>query len=224
MNRSLPQIIEAFTDAKLCLADWQRAAGIHFGDIRPLLEKEIGELSKSYPTDVHPIRYTIGIRDDRPMGFVSDEYGVMGIEDRWLDEDDIQIWSLDPDKVAAYLGPLNAPQIADKPVVKVYNDFEIIVLPNGRSVEFGRKYKRRAFLRAVVQYCRDHSTDLIPAQTVINDYNATLPKGEDSPKAIRTSDVVYELFKGQSDVFKDLFEIRDVSAAIFRLKVTFEAA
>lgn len=154
MKRSLPQIIEAFTDAKLCLADWQCAAGIHFGDIRPLLEKEIGELSKSYPTDIHPIRYTIGIRDDRPMGFVSDEYGVMGIEDRWLDEDDIQIWSLDPDKVAAYLGPLNAPQIADKPVVKVYNDFEF-------SVNFPLIFRSRfragffVFAHAVLEMQRD---------------------------------------------------------------------
>lgn len=42
-------------------------------------------------------------------------------------------------------------------------------------------------------------------------------------QALRTTDVVYDLFKDQSDIFKELFEIRSLSGGLFRLKVTFEA-
>ena len=224
MPYTLSRLLEVLGRARMCLADWQLKCGEHFSVVQPLLVKSIGEISDSYPAAESPaVRYTIDPRGDRFAGFVVGVNEFLGYEDRWFDVEDLQIWVLDPEKVAAFLGPMNAPQIADKPVVKVINDFASITLPDGRSCSFGRKYKRRAFLRAVAKYCRDNDTDIVPAETVISDLNAALPDGDDSPKAIRNSDVVYGLFKGQSDVFKELFEIRDLSAGIFRLKVTFEA-
>jgi hypothetical protein len=222
-QRNAPELLEFFAYSKLCMADWRYVFHIHFDELRPLLKKEIGQVSPGYPTEHREIRYTVIARDDRFMGFIRDELVSDWYEDRWFDVEEIQLWSIDPDKVAVYLGPMHAAPETDKPVVKVLDDFHSITLPNGRSVVFGRKYKRRAFLRAVVKYCREHQTDLVPAQTVMADHNASLPGGPDSAKALRTTDVVYELFKGQSDVFKALFEIRDLSAAIFRLKVAFEA-
>lgn len=223
MRYELPRLLELLARARFCLADWEDKCGEHFDAIRPLLVKSIGELSGTYPTECRAIRYTVDPRGDRFLGFVVGEHELLGYEDRWLDVEDLQIWVLDPDKVAAFLGPMNAPHVADKPVVKVSNDYQSITFPSGRCVVFGRKYKRRAFLREVAEYCRTNATDIVPAETIITDFNAKLKDGADSPKAIRTSDVVYGLFKDQSDVFKELFEIRDPSAAIFRLKVSFEA-
>jgi len=222
MRFTLPRFLEIMTPARLCMADWRNKSGDYFETVRPMLVKAVGEISGSYPAeDCHEIRYSIDPHDHRYAGTVIGEHELL-YEHRWFTAEDLQIWVLDPAKVAAFLGPASAPHVADKPIVKVVRDFDVIILPGGRSISFGRKYKRRAFLREVAKYCREHDTDLIHAQTIIADYNASLKEGDDSPKAIRTSDVVYDLFKGQSNVFKELFNIRDLSAGLFQLKVVFD--
>lgn len=223
MPHELPRLLERCARTRLCLADWRTLFGEHYDLLRPLLTEVIGKLTTTYPTEISGIRFDLDIRKGRYMGYVPPDYEITGVDSRWFEVEDLQLWALDPDKVAAFLGPANASHVADKPIVKVVRDFDVIIMPDGRSISFGRKYKRRAFLREVVKYCRDNDTDLIHAQRVIADYNASLKEGDDSPKAIRTSDVVYDLFKGQSDVFKELFDIRDLSAGLFQLKVAFEA-
>jgi hypothetical protein len=222
MSLNPPELLERYKTSKLCMADWKHVLAAHFDALSPLLMHSVGELSCSYPTDEnHDIRYSVAMRKDRYMGFVSDDFAVVGIEDRWFEVEDLQLWMFDPGKVSAFLGPVHAPPVANKPIAKVYNDFHSITLPSGKSVVFGRKKKRRIFLRLVAKHVRENHTDHVSAYELIMDHNATLPKGEASPNYIHTNDVVYDLFKDQSDEFKQLFEILDLTAGSFRLKVAF---
>lgn len=221
MPYSLPKLLELMAPARYCLADWEQKCAEHYAAIRPLLIPSVGELAWSYPTDWPPIRYTIDPRGDRYAGFVTDDNEVTAFEDRWFDVEDLQIWHLDPNKVAAFLGPMNAPHVADKPVARVSGDFAAITLPSGCYMPLALKYKRRAFLRAVAAFCRENKTDIFDAERVIEDYNNALPPTKQK-RAISTPRVMSDLFKGQKDEFTELFETRDQTAGIFRLKVRFE--
>lgn len=221
MRFTLPRFLEIMAPARLCMADWRNKSGEYFETIRPMLVKAVGEISGSYPAeDCHDIRYSIDPHDHRYAGTVIGEHELL-YEHRWFTAEDLQVWVLDPGKVAAFLGPVHAPHVADKPVATVTGDFAGITLPSGRYMALEKKYKRRAFLRAVASYCRNNSTDVFEAEHIIEDYNNTLPPNKQK-RAISTPRAISDLFKGQKNEFLELFEARDQGAGHYRLKVRFE--
>ena len=203
-QRNAPELLEFFAHTKLCMADWRNAFHIHFDELRPLLKKEIGQVARTYPTEHREIRYAIMARDDRFMGYMHDENVVGWYKDRWFDVEELQLWSIDPDKVAVFLGPKHAPHLADKPEARVSGDFAAITLPSGRHMALARKYKRRAFLRAVAAYCRENGTDVFYAERVIEDHNASLSDRQQK-RAISATRVMADLFKGQKAECMELF-------------------
>jgi hypothetical protein len=221
MASALQELLERYATTKLCLADWERALGPHYPTLKACLIPRVGEVSTSYPATVEGLRYSVAPRGKGFMGFVREDAPLYELEDIKLHIDELQLYALCPEKTQHHLGPMAQAVASDKPVVQVTGDFAVLTLPDGQSFSLARKPKRRAFLRAVVRYCRTHETDLVPAQDVIDDYNHQLPKGQDAPQAIRSSDVQYDLFKGQIVLFRALFEVRDHNAALYRLQVTF---
>jgi hypothetical protein len=221
MASALQELLERYATTKLCLADWERALGLHYPTLKACLIPSVGEVSTSYPATMEGLRYSVAQRGKGFMGFVREDAPLYEMEDIHLHVEELQLYALCPQKTQHHLGPMAPALASEKPVVRVTGDFAVLTLPDGQSFSLARKPKRRAFLRAVVRYCRTHETDLVPAQDVIDDYNHNLPEGEDATQAIRSSDVLYDLFKGQTELFKALFEIRDRNAALYRLQVTF---
>jgi len=151
---------------------------------------------------------------------VEDEH--VDIEDIPLTLRDVQLWRFDAEKVAAYLGHEKEKEAAaQRPEARVIGSFQALILPSGRKMLLGTKFKRRAFIRAVDAWCAAKKTDTFFAQEIIEDYNAKFSKSPQDYKGIRSDRVKDDLFKGQVKEFSELFETLDLSAGHFRLKVAF---
>jgi len=107
---------------------------------------------------------------------------------------------------------------SEKPHAKVVGDFNVIVLPKGRKMVLTRKYKRRAFLRAVHTWCTKNQTDTFYWQDIVEDYNAQFKGSGQKTRQIATERIEHDLFKRQKDEFKELFQILDRSTGHLRLK------
>lgn len=186
-----------------------------------MLVKDIGRVAGTYPAN--GIRLRVVTRHDRfaaiPVG--DDD---LCADSMWLTVDDIQLWHFDPEKLAAHRAKYaqSPPLTTTKPVAKVIGGFTAIILPDHSIMTLSKKYKRRAFLRAVDEWCKANNTDTFLAQEVIESLNSSLRNTVNEHKMIQTDRVLDDLFKGQKDEFLQLFEILDLAAAHFRLKVTFQ--
>jgi len=108
-----------------------------------------------------------------------------------------------------------------RPHAKVIGDFNVIVLPKGRKMVLNRKYKRRAFLRAVHTWCTKHQTDTFYWQDILEDYNVMFKISGQRTQQIVTDRIDHDLFRGQKSDFHELFQILNRSAGHLRLKLTF---
>lgn len=220
MNEDVTELLSIYGGVSLCIADWQQALGSRFKQLKPLLVKCVGEITHSYPVPGTGIRLDVDRRGDRFLAYpVEDEH--VDIEDIPLTLRDVQLWRLDADKVAAYLGHVKEKDTASqRPEARVIGSFQAILLPSGRKMLLGRKHKRRAFLRAVNDHCRAKGADAFFAQEVIEDYNASMARARQPHKAINSDRVIDDLFKGQKAEFNELFEVLDLAAGHFRLKMS----
>lgn len=122
---------------------------------------------------------------------------------------------------ACTLGDLMADKKVDmdeKPHARVVGDFNVIVLPKGRKIVLTRKYKRRAFMRAVHTWCTKNNTDTFYWQDILEDYNAQFKDSGQKTRKIVTDRIDHDLFRRQKAEFKELFQILDRSAGQLRLK------
>jgi len=110
------------------------------------------------------------------------------------------------------------PVLAKLPQAKVVGDFNVIVLPKGRKIVLTRKYKRRAFMRAVHTWCTKNQTDTFYWQDILEDYNAQFKDSGQKTRKIVTDRIDHDLFRRQKAEFKELFQILDRSAGQLRLK------
>jgi len=110
---------------------------------------------------------------------------------------------------------------SDRPHAKVIGDFNMIMLPKGRKMVLTRKYKRRAFLRAVQTWCAKHQTDTFYWQDILEDYNVMFKISGQKTRQIITDRIDHDLFRGQKADFNELFQILNRSAGHLRLKVSF---
>ena len=110
------------------------------------------------------------------------------------------------------------PVLAKLPQAKVVGDFNVIVLPKGRKIVLTRKYKRRAFMRAVHTWCTKNNTDTFYWQDILEDYNAQFKDSGQKTRKIVTDRIDHDLFRRQKAEFKELFQIMDRSAGQLRLK------
>lgn len=221
MNEDIPELFSIYGEVRLCLVDWEYALGKHFKKLKPLLVKCVGEITHSYPAPETRIRLDVDRRDDCFLAYPTEEVD-FNVEDIVLTLKDVQLWCFDPAKVAAFQGNIVSQAAPERPVARVIGSFQAIALPSGRKMLLGTKFKRRAFLRAVDAYCTAHRTDTFFAQTIIEDYNASLDPSVRAQKAIKSDRVMDDLFKGQKAEFNELFEILDLSAGHFRLKMPFK--
>ena len=222
MSNEPSHLIDAYRASRLCLADWRAALGAHYDEFRPLLRKAVGEIAFTYPSEVPGIRYTVGTRNDRFMGFIPADYEDPGIEDCWFTVEDVQLWHFDDHLVAEYQG---APKPADrpsKPVVRVLNEFKTLVMPDGSRVSMVKRLKRRIFLRLVDEWCREHGTDQFYCEEVIEDHNKAMDAAGRPERLIRSDRLLEDLFRSQQKEFLMLFDPVDKGQGIYRLKVDFE--
>ena len=84
-----------------------------------------------------------------------------------------------------------------------------------------RKYKRRAFLRAVHTWCTKHQTDTFFWQDILEDYNAKFKDPNQRTLQITSDRIDNDLFKGQKAEFNELFQMLDRTAGHLRLKIPF---
>jgi len=104
-------------------------------------------------------------------------------------------------------------------VAKIIGDFKAILLPSGRKMMLTRKHKRRAFLRAVYQWCTKKKTDTFFWQDILEDYNETFKNPCQRTLMISSDRIDNDLFKGQKAEFEELFQILDRTAGHLRLKL-----
>lgn len=217
-------LLQSLPGRKLCLADWRYLAQPHFDEIEPLLTICIGEVTSTYPLPHIPeFRLNVDRRGDRFVAYTVGDWDQVA-DDLALTLDDVQLWHLTPDRLQQYLATANTPPVANdaRPVARVIGGFTTIILPSGRKMSLAKKHKRRAFLRAMVQWCRMNATDVFHAQDIIDDYNASLSKTDAQSKAINSDRIIDDLFKGQKAEFLELFDVLDLAASEFRIKVEFQ--
>lgn len=104
---------------------------------------------------------------------------------------------------------------------RVLGDFKAILLPSGRKMVLTRKHKRRAFLRAVYQWCTKKKTETFFWQDILEDYNETFKDPSQRTLMISSDRIDNDLFKGQKAEFDELFQILDRTAGHLRLKLHF---
>ncbi len=213
-------LLRALPASKLCLADWRYLTHAHFDDIQPLLTICTGEVTSTYPLPHIPeFRMHVDRRGDRFVAYTVGDWDQVA-DDLALTLDDVQLWRLDPERLQQYLATESTtPAAAARPVARVVGGFTTIILPSGRKMSLAKKHKRRAFLRAVVRWCGTNATDTFYAQDIIEDYNASLPAAEVESKAINSDRIIDDLFKGQKAEFLELFDVLDLAASQFRIKV-----
>lgn len=108
-----------------------------------------------------------------------------------------------------------------RPQAKVVGDFNAVILPSGRKMLLTKKHKRRAFLRAVHQWCTKHQKDSFFWQEILEDYNAQFKTPQQRCMQIMSDRIADDLFKGQKAEFDELFEMLDRTAGHMRLKLKF---
>lgn len=208
---------------KMCMADWRNITHAHFEEFEPLLTICTGEITTSYPLPHIPeFRLEVGQRGDRFIAYtVGDWDQVSG--DLFLTLDDVQLWRLDPERLETYLATSGTPpKECGTAMARIIGGYSAIILPSGRKMSLAKKHKRRAFLRAVIDWCRSNNSMTFYAQDIIEDYNNTLPLSQKKSKSINSDRIIDDLFKGQKEEFLELFEVLDLAAAQFRLKVQFK--
>jgi hypothetical protein len=107
------------------------------------------------------------------------------------------------------------------PKARVVGDFNAVILPSGRKMVLTRKHKRRAFLRAVYQWCTKEKNDVFFWQDILEDYNKTFKDPGQRAMIISSDRIDNDLFKGQKAEFDELFQILDRTAGHLRLKLHF---
>jgi hypothetical protein len=109
----------------------------------------------------------------------------------------------------------------DRSHARVIGDFNAVILPSGRKMVLTRKHKRRAFLRAVYQWCTKEKNDVFFWQDILEDYNKTFKDPGQRAMIISSDRIDNDLFKGQKAEFDELFQVLDRTAGHLRLKLHF---
>jgi hypothetical protein len=219
----LPKMLEIMGHTKLCMADWKLRTREHFATIQPLLMNCIGEITTTYPLPHIPeFRLAVDRREDRFVAYPVGNWDHI-TDDLILTLEDVQLWSLDPVRVPPCLSSIsNTISYTKQKRARIMEGYRSIILPSGKTMHLGKKFKRRAFLRSAIEWCRTNKTDTFFAQDVIENYNASFSSLNAKNKAIQSDRVIDDLFKGQKEEFLELFDVVDLAAAQFRLKVELE--
>jgi hypothetical protein len=119
-----------------------------------------------------------------------------------------------------HLTPGETPSPVSRPIARVHNDYRVVVLPSGGSLDLGRKHKRRAFLRYLASWAKSSTTNDFFWETLKEDYNRSLAPSQSKMKI--SSDRLFEdLFKRQNRQLAELISIVDNASGIYRLIVDF---
>ncbi len=203
------------------MADWCTAFSEHFETLRPLLVEVVGEITPTYPTHISAIRLHVVERGDRFAGIPFDDDDLC-VASQWLTIDDIQLWQLDPERVAAYCAEINPVPVRARATARVIGGFKTIILPSGKKMSLVRKLKRRTFIRLAADWCHNNDTNEFYAEDLFEDHNLQMKAAGRTNKVFKTDRVFDDLFRTQQDEFLELFEPLDKSSGHYRLKVTFE--
>jgi hypothetical protein len=242
MKRAFLERLQKIGASRWAVCDWRMILREDYDAGLPYMTECVGRTSRSHTDLETGVRYHVHWQDEQILGLAMKEHRWEADEPIVLTLSDIQMWELDQERISAELAagahgaermtvreapadppPRPAPAPGNgRPTVRVTKDFKVLQMPDGREISLAKKWKRRAFLNEVNDWCRTNGTHEFHWQVVVEEYNAAVRRTGATGRDILSDRIDRNLFKGQLDLFTELFEPLDVSGSLLRLKVDFQ--